>query len=128
LEAAFSHEFGSYAGFRNNLNATPYLQQEDETYYVDPRVNLFTLGLTSEVIFHHRTNSRFQHGINFFLGETFGHNVLDGSYYYGDDDDESARLFRNLYFKAGYFVKYKNMFAIGEISPSQLNLRLGFAF
>jgi hypothetical protein len=44
VETAFSHEFGDYAAYRNRT-------QNVAGYYIDPRVDLFTIGLTTEVIF-----------------------------------------------------------------------------
>jgi len=50
LEVAYSHEFGRFAQFRKMV-------LQDNTYAVDPRQDLFSLGLTSEIIFNSETSS-----------------------------------------------------------------------
>src|SRR5471030_228461 len=67
MEMAYSHEFGDYANFRQAVLSQP-------NYYVDPRTELFSIGLTSEVLFHNVNNPGFQHGIRVYLGTTLGHN------------------------------------------------------
>ncbi|WP_214071725.1 hypothetical protein [Mucilaginibacter sp. dw_454] len=118
VEAAYSHEFGDYAPYRQML-------QKLGGYYVDPRVDLFTLGLTTEVIFHGRDDASIQHGIRGFLGTTFGHNDLDDTYY--RDEDATTRMFRHIFPKASYFVNYKDYFGTIEVG-SAFMLRLGYKF
>jgi len=117
MEAAYSHEFGDYASYRKMTFGQPNI-------YVDPRTDLFTIGLTTEVIFHNQDNT-LTHGIRGFLGTTLGHNDLNDTYYNNDTPQE--RMFRNIFPEASYFIKYKQYFATAEIG-SQIFLRLGVAF
>jgi hypothetical protein len=118
VEAAFSHEFGDYAAYRQVL-------QNKSGFYVDPRVDLFTIGLTTEVIFHNRGNTGFQHGIRGFLGTTLGHNNLNDTYY--KDETQTTRMFRSLFPKASYYIKFKDYFGTIEAGSGVL-LRFGYKF
>ena len=53
FEMAYSHEFGAYARFRQFLATQP-------GYFVDPRTDLFSIGVSSEIIFHNVNNPGFQ--------------------------------------------------------------------
>lgn len=113
VEMAYSHEFGSYADFRQHLNTIP-------GFNVDPRTNLFTIGLTSEVYFHNRNNTDFQHGIRVFLGKTLGYDKLNTTFYY--DQNENT-----IFPKVSYFIKIKNI--IGSIEAGQgVFIRVGYKF
>ncbi|MDB4923982.1 hypothetical protein [Mucilaginibacter sp.] len=118
LEAAYSHEFGDYATYRQML-------QNQGGYYVDPRTDLFTIGLTTEVIFHNQNNNDFEHGIRGFLGTTVGHNNLNDTYY--KDETATTRMFRSLFPKASYFIKYKDYFGTIE-AGNAIFLRVGYKF
>lgn len=118
VEAAFTHEYGDYANYRQML-------QRLGGYYVDPRTDLFSIGLTTEVIFHNRDNTDFQHGIRGYLGTTLGHNNLNDTYY--KDNNETTRMFRSLYPKAAYFIKFKDYFGTIE-AGSGFMLRFGYKF
>jgi hypothetical protein len=118
VEAAYSHKFGSYANYRQMLQAKG-------GYYVDPRTELFSVGLTTEVIFHNRNDNGFQHGIRGFLGTTMGHNDLDGTYY--KDETASEKMFRNLFPKASYFITFKNYFGTAEVG-NNFFVRFGYKF
>jgi hypothetical protein len=118
MEVAYSHEFGDYANFRNAINGQP-------DFYADTRTDLFTIGLTTEVIFHNIDNVGFQHGIRGFLGTTLGHNPLDDTFYAGETP--SDRLFRNIFPKVSYFIKFKHYFATFEVG-SNIFARFGFKF
>ncbi len=118
VEAAISHEFGDYLSYRRSV-------QNISGYYVDPRQDLFTIGLTTEVIFHNRDNKNFQHGIRGFLGTTVGHNNLNDTYY--QDDNATTRMFRNIFPKASYYLKYNKYFGTFEVG-SAVFLRVGYQF
>jgi len=77
------------------------------------------------VIFHNRDDSSFQHGIRGYLGSTLGYNELNDTYY--KDDNETTRMFRNLYPKAAYFIKFKDYFGTIE-AGSGVILRFGYKF
>jgi hypothetical protein len=118
VEAAYSHEFGGYANFRKLLNT-------QGGYYVDPRTDLFSIGLTTEVIFHNRDDNTFQHGIRGFLGTTVGHNNLDDTY--NKDDTSTARTLQKIYPKASYFITFKNYFGTFEVGRNVF-VRFGYKF
>ena len=118
VEAAYSHEFGDYATLRQKL-------QNLGGYYVDPRTNLFSIGLTTEVIFHNRDNTDFQHGIRGFLGTTLGHNELDDTYY--KDKTSTTKMLHDIFPKASYFIKYKDYFGTIE-AGSAVFIRFGYKF
>ncbi|MDB5015327.1 MAG: hypothetical protein JWQ84_159 [Mucilaginibacter sp.] len=118
VEMAYSHEFGSYANFRQYINTQP-------NYYVDPRTNLFTIGLTTEVYFHNVGNTGFQHGIRGFLGTTLGYNELSTTYY--TSETATDRMFRNIFPKVSYFITFKDFFGTIEAGQNFM-LRFGYKF
>jgi len=118
MEMAYSHEFGDYASFRKTLD-------KQGGFYVDPRTDLFSIGLTTEVIFHNRNDATFQHGIRGFLGTTVGHNKLDDTYY--TDDTPTAKMFRKLFPRASYFITFKNYFGTFEVGNAVF-ARFGYKF
>lgn len=106
VEAAYSHEFGAYANFRKSI-------ANDPNFNVDPRTDLVTLGVTTEVIFHNIGNNNFQNGIRGFLGGTFGN--YDYDYAGVLHDESSSHFFGRLFPKASYFIKYKQYFGTVEV-------------
>jgi len=118
MEMAYSHEFGDYADLRKNLYA-------QGGYYIDPRTDLFTVGLTSEVIFKDRRNPFIQHGFRLFLGTTLGNNPLDQSLYAGDIAPE--KLLHYIFPKISYYIKFKKFFGTFE-GGNQFFVRFGYAF
>jgi hypothetical protein len=118
VEMAYSHEFGSFADFRQYLNTQP-------GYFVDPRTNLFTIGLTTEVYFHNINDSGIQHGIRGFLGTTFGYNELNTTFY--TNETATDRMFRNIFPKVSYFIKIKDFFGTLEAGENFM-IRFGYKF
>jgi hypothetical protein len=123
FEAAYSHEFGDYLNFRRSV-------QSVQGYYVDPRADLVTVGLTSEVLFHPINNSDIQHGIRLFLGYTFGFDDLATTKYYSyynEAQNGNVKVLSTLFPKASYFVKFKKYFCTAEIGEN-IFLRVGMKF
>ncbi|MDP9080060.1 MAG: hypothetical protein M3O71_21755 [Bacteroidota bacterium] len=118
MEMAYSHEFGGYADFRKSID-------KQGGYYVDPRTDLFSIGLTTEVIFHNRNDNTFQHGIRGFLGTTVGHDQLDDTYY--NTNNSSSKFLHHIYPKASYFITFKDFFGTFEVG-SAVFLRFGYKF
>jgi hypothetical protein len=124
IEAAYSHEFGAYASFRQYLNNQP-------GYYVDPRTNLFTIGLTTEILVRSE-NKKIQQSFRLFFGADAGYNKLDKTYYNNKKVPTNTfpQLFNlgfmDVYPKASYYIKFKNYFA--TIETDGLFLRLGYRF
>lgn len=67
-ENAFSREMGSYADFRKLQHGTGNYTDS----YISDKVNIWTTGLSSELIFHGRKNKEIQHAFRLFLGTTPG--------------------------------------------------------
>ncbi|TWI94358.1 hypothetical protein JN11_04749 [Mucilaginibacter frigoritolerans] len=118
VEMAYSHEFGSYADYRQYLNTKP-------GYFVDPRTNLFTIGLTSEVYFHNINDVGFQHGIRLFLGTTVGYNELNTTYFTNQTSTE--KMFNSIFPKVSYFIKVKDFFGTVEAGENFF-IRFGYKF
>lgn len=118
VEMAYSHEFGTYASYRQYLNTQPGT-------FVDPRTDLFTIGLTTEVIFHNRNNSDIENGFRGFLGTTLGHDELDDTYF--ADETTTGKMIRHIFPKITYFLKVKNF--IGSIDGgTDFFIRFGYKF
>jgi hypothetical protein len=118
FEMAYSHEYGSYANFRQYLNTKP-------GYFVDPRTDLYTVGLTSEVYFHNINDVGFQHGIRLFLGSTLGYNELTTTYYNSHNSVEGSIV--GIFPKVSYFIKVKNFFGTVE-AGEDFFIRFGYKF
>ena len=115
VEAAYSSEYGAYAGYRD------YLTQE-QGFYVDNRTYLFSIGGTSEVVFHGYRNPLLQHGVYIFVGATTGTSPIDAHFY----SSNGGTLYEPL-IKAGYFFKFKHFFGSAEVG-NMLFFRAGYAF
>ena len=115
---AYSHEFGSYADFRQSIKSS-------SDYYDDPRTDLFTVGLISEVLFHNVGNTDFENGIRLFSGTTLGHDDLSNNYY--TSSTYIDRLTHYVFPKVTYFLKIKQVFGSVE-AGSQFMLRFGYTF
>jgi len=123
FEAAYSHEFGAYAGFRQLLNSQP-------GYYVDPRTDLFTIGLTTEILTR-TADKKVQQSLRLFLGSTLGYDQLTDA-----NNKKAARDvypqffdpgFLGLYPKVSYYIKVKNYFGTAEIGGG-IFMRFGRIF
>ncbi len=119
VEMAYSHEFGSFADFRKFINTQP-------GYEADTRTDLFTLGLSSEIIFHNQNNNNIEHGIRLFLGTTFGPNPVGINSGYASSG-LTPPAFRDVFPKVSYFINSKHFFGVGEFG-SAIFLRAGYKF
>jgi len=123
IEMAYSHEFGDYLNFRRSVENVP-------GYYVDPRSDLFTIGLTTEVLFHPIGNTNIQHGIRGFLGYTFGFDDLETNNYYNyynQTQNNGSKLLSSVFPKASYFIKFKKYFGTVEFGQN-IFIRFGLKF
>jgi len=120
VDAAYSHEFCPYADFRKSIAGDPDIN-------VDPRTELVTLGLTSEVIFHNNGNNNFENGIRGFLGGTFGRYDLDYAGLLHTTPSGNFNFFSHLFPKASYFIKYKQYFGTVE-AGNGFFVRFGLQF
>ncbi|WP_259066863.1 hypothetical protein HDF24_21095 [Mucilaginibacter sp. X4EP1] len=118
VEMAYSHEYGDYASYRQTLNS-------QGGYFVDPRTNLFTIGLTSEVYFHNVNDVGFQNGIRLFLGSTLGYNELNTTFF--TNQTAIQRTFNGVFPKVSYFIKIKDFFGTVEAGQNFF-IRFGYKF
>ncbi|MGZ3752541.1 MAG: hypothetical protein ACXVB0_08475 [Mucilaginibacter sp.] len=118
IEMAYSHEFGSYANFRQTVSTLP-------GYNVDTRTDLLTMGLTSEVIFHNIKNTNIQNGIRLFIGGTFGNDAFNEKYL--SHRYIEPGIFNTIFPKVSYFLKVNHFFSTIE-AGKQVFLRAGYSF
>lgn len=116
-EIAYSHEFGSYADFRQNVSNVP-------GFYTDTRRDLLTAGLTSEIIWRAR-NPHIKHGVRGFVGHTFGYNNIYDTYY--TDHSFRSDFQHNIFFKGSYFIQF-NRFIASIDAGSGVLFRVGYSF
>ena len=115
FEAAYSHEFGDYLNFRRSVT-------NQSGFYTDPRTDLFTLGGTTEVIFHTNKVAN-QFGFRFFWGGTFGNDNV----YHNKNSDYVYRVYSPGIITAAYFMQIKHLIAVVE-AGNYVQLRLGYKF
>jgi len=65
FEAAYSKEFGAYSNFRKSVFGLP-------GYSTSLSSSLFNAGLTTEIIWHGKSNIENQYGFRFYIGRNFG--------------------------------------------------------
>lgn len=118
IEAAYSHELGAYSQFRDFL-------YEHQQFNVDTRTDLYTVGLTSEVIFHNRNNTDIQHAIRLFVGGTFGPDPYNRIEY--ASEVFTPKPFQRFFPSVSYYLKVHNFFATVE-AGSQFAVRAGLKF
>jgi hypothetical protein len=127
FEAAYSHEFGAFASLRQYFNSQP-------GYYVDPRTDLFTIGLTTEILIQSSKHKKLQQGFRFFEGTTLGYNNLTSVYYNNKKipKDVLSQLIgtgiHKFFPRATYFLKISNCFGTAEYYGDGLSLRFGYTF
>jgi hypothetical protein len=125
IEGALNKEFGDYSKFRDQLfGDTSY-----KNLYVSNLKNLYTIGVSTEVIFRSAKNSNFQHAFKIFIGNDLN---------YGESFDQHLKSnsfsSRNAgigggYFQFTYFLKYENFNVSTQLNLfSAGNLSLGYAF
>lgn len=118
FEGVYSHEFGDFSTFKKNFKT-------ENEYYVDPRTDLVSVGLTSEVVFNSAENPGLHHGLRGFLGVTLGHNPLNSTY--DKTDDPNEKVFREVFPKFSYFINYKHLFGIIDVGGGFMG-RVGYTF
>jgi len=118
FEAAYSHEFGAYTDFRRFLS-------QSTSYHIDTRTELYTVGLTSEIIFHNRKTTNIEHGIRLFIGTTLGPDPYANSDYYSVT--ALPKPFSRLFPKASYFLNVRRFFGVLD-AGSEITVRAGYKF
>jgi hypothetical protein len=106
LEFGYSDEFGEYAAFRKTVMNEP-------ASFSIPRTQLFTAGLSSEVVWHHRKYSSTRYGFRFFIGPTLG------NYTYKSNVETPRHVQNTLTYRTGTaivstFIQYRQFFGMIE--------------
>jgi hypothetical protein len=117
-EFSFNKELGDFAAFRKTIKNEPY-------YYTVHNTQLFTAGLTSEVIVHSHKNTSSQLGARLFLGRTFTamsyHGLGPGSVdNIPSPDVNSVQL--------SFFGQLKRFHGTLEVVPSGGQVKMGYRF
>jgi len=118
FEASYSHEFGAYHDFRKFLS-------QHQQFNVDTRDEMFTLGLTSEILFHNKNDVNIQHGLRLFLGYTFGPDPYAKTDYVSQD--LTPKPFDQVFPRVSYFLNVHRFFAVMEVG-SEFSIRAGVKF
>ncbi|MFC0515112.1 hypothetical protein ACFFGT_12915 [Mucilaginibacter angelicae] len=115
FEAVYSHEFGDYANFRKAVTNQP-------NFFTDTRTDLFTLGGTTELIFHtNHTQNKF--GFRVFAGGTFGQDNV----YKNKNANYTYQTINQGIVTVAYFMQIKHYVAIFE-GGNYFQFRLGYQF
>lgn len=114
VEMAYSHEFGNYADFRKSITGHPNI-------FTDTRTDTFTVGGSSEVIWHGR--KQWQYGFRLFLGRMIG----DNAYRNSAAPDQLYYPVTNIVSFA-YFMQLKKVFFVYEIHTEGAEIRAGLRF
>ena len=116
-EFSFNKEFGDFAAFRKIIRDEPY-------YYTLHNTQLFTAGLTSEVILHSRKKTSSQLAARLFIGRSF--NTMA---YLGPESDEGLPKSPEVNnAQLSFFGQLKRFHAVIEVVPYGTQARLGYRF
>lgn len=125
-ENAVTREFGEYLDFRNQLYG-------DLTYkrlVVSRNKLLWTTGLSSEIIFHHRRDKDIKHAFKLFVGfspnldKSFDNKIKTANYALNDSEVSRSN------FQLTYFFSFKqfNLTSQADFSRLSANIGLGYSF
>ncbi len=110
VEISYSKEFGDFLGYRRTIKNQPDFKSDDQS-------NLFTMGLTNEIITHNSNHSSLQYGARIFYGHTFNPTDLNNYNLFG--------VINSIYIS--YFAKFGNFCGVIDIGPSS-QFTLGYKF
>lgn len=116
FEAVYSHEFGDYARFRKAVTNQP-------NFFTDTRTDLFTLGGTTEVVFHAGYNAEKKFGFRVFAGGTFGPDNI----YRNNNSNYTYSSLNHGIVTVAYFMQIKRYVLIAE-GGYYFQFRLGYQF
>lgn|GEM_PF-303124 len=122
FEAAYSHEFGDYALYRQSILNAP-------NYSTTAQTNLLTLGASSEILLEGRFHPYNKFGFRFFAGQTIGNYnfVLEnGAKYFS-----ASRIAP--YINYAFFVQLRNYFLVADYNSliydlSSIRIKIGYHF
>ena len=114
FEAGYSKEFGKYSSFRKE-----YLGHPD--FVINHATEIFTAGLTTEIIWHTKKSIHTQHSFRLFIGDTF----TNETYYdaFGGDIEN-----QNKYVSLNYFLQIKRFNLNIEMTSMASRMGLGYRF
>ncbi|QKJ32554.1 hypothetical protein HQ865_23250 [Mucilaginibacter mali] len=122
IEANYSKEFGDFAAYRRAVQGLP-------DYHVSTRTEMFTLGATSEVIWHARNAVENQYALRLFLGKSLGS--------YSELKSTNSSDFKlpefPVYLTVSYFMQIKQLWGAAELTRTDiavpgLRIRFGYKF
>lgn len=116
FEAAYSHEFGDYVRFRRAVTDQP-------NFFTDTRTDLFTLGGTTEVVYHAGYDSQKKFGFRVFAGGTFGPDNI----YKNKNSNNTYSSLNHGIVTVAYFMQLKRYMLIAE-AGYYFQFRLGYQF
>lgn len=111
IEASYSKEYGSFAAFRREV-------QNVADYHASTRTEMFTIGGTSEVIWHARNATNYQYALRLFLGKSIG----DYSNLRSTSNDDFKVPEFPLYLSVGYFMQLKSFWWAGELTRNDISI------
>lgn len=123
VEAVYSKEYGDFAAYRREVQNVP-------DYHASTRTEMFTLGATSEVIWHDRNNTNKQYALRLFLGKSFGdYSELK----YTSNSDEFKVPEFPLYLTVGYFMQFNHFWGAAELTRNDISIpgvrvKVGYRF
>ncbi len=125
-ENALTREFGEYLDFRNQL----YGNLTYKRLMVSRNKLLWTTGLSTEIIFHHRKDKNIKHAFKLFiggspnLGKSFDHKEKIANYALNDSEVGRGN------FQLTYFFSFKqfNLTAQTDFSHLSASIGLGYSF
>lgn len=115
LELAYSKEFGKYADYRRMVLVDP-------DFYSIINTGLFTGGLSSEVIWHHKKTVNTQFGIRLYIGRTFGN-----YYYINSQENYNMNDLYQINASLNFFFQLKRFNAVLENGTASY-LKVGYRF
>lgn len=120
VEATYSKEYGDFASYRRLVQNLP-------DYHASTRTEMFTIGGTSEVIWHSRHSKNNQYALRLFLGKSIG----DYSELKTTSNEDFKMPQFPLYLSVGYFMQIKNIWGAAELTRNDIampGLRIKFGY
>jgi hypothetical protein len=120
IEATYSKEYGDFAAFRRAVQNSP-------DYSATTRTEMFTVGATSEILWHSPKSTDKQFAFRFFLGKTIG------NYDYLKNKSVLNVNEVPVYFTASYFMQIKHFWGAAELTRNDISVpgmrvKIGYRF
>lgn len=120
VEGAYSYEDGDFAAYRR-------LVHDVSGFHSTTRVEMVTLGGTSEILWHNALALDRKYAFRLFVGKTLG------DYSYLDNSDNDFVSLNGVYVNVSYFMQVSHFWGAAEltrgIAPvTSIRLKLGYSF